>query len=253
MNLLKACVLLAALAPGRAAWAQRPLGQQFAGATVLLTSGDTLRGPVTLYTERDVLLLRQPDHSVLTVAAGAVAAFSVHGELARPGDFVEQAQQVPAPPPGPGEARQPTLLAAPAGATRVFRALPWNHGDEYADYRSPAFFEQLSAGPVQLLRRQQLLERPVAAAELLTAGAAPMGSLGRGPVGYFITARSRFFLATPAGEVIALRCPRRQLLAYFRAEAGQIEQYARQEFLSFQTSEDLARIVTYANSLRWPK
>ncbi|RTQ52544.1 hypothetical protein EJV47_05910 [Hymenobacter gummosus] len=251
---LVAGLLVGGLAGGAAA--QRPLVQQFAGSLVLLTSGDTLRGPLTLYTDRDLLLVQQPDQTIRTVAAGAVAAFAVRGEQARPGDYFEQTQLLPEPRRsaysggGPGAVLPPRRPPLPEGATRVFRCFRWNRGYEYADYRSPAFFEQLSAGPVLLLRRQSLVERPVAATDPMFLSAYPAGGLPRGTVGYYITARSAFFLGTPEGEVVALRNPRRHLLAYFRAEAGQLEQYARQHRLSFQDSGDLARLVTYANALR---
>ncbi|RAK69896.1 hypothetical protein [Hymenobacter edaphi] len=239
-----------------AAWAQRPLVQQFAASTVLLTSGDTLRGPLTLYADRDVLLVQQPDQTVRTAAAATVRAFAVRGELTGTGDYLELTNDLPEPRRSAAYSTTqagplPALLPQrPVEATRVFRCLRWNHGDDYADYRTPAFFEQLSAGPVLLLRRQQLVERPVSSTDPMFLSAYPAGGLPRGTVGYLVTARSQFFLATPAGEIRPLRSPRRHLLAYFRAEAAQIEQYARQHRLSFCTSEGLARIVTYANWLR---
>ncbi|MCC3156998.1 hypothetical protein LJ737_07100 [Hymenobacter sp. 15J16-1T3B] len=237
--------------------AQRPLVQQFAYSTVLLTSGDTLRGPLTYYADRDLLLVQQADRSVRTASAAMVRAFAVRGELTGAGEYLDMPAELPEPRRTPAlssaqGAPLPALLPqrAEPNATRVFRSLRWNHGAEYADYRTPAFFEQLSAGPTLLLRRQQLVERPVSSTDPMFLSAYPAGGLPRGTVGYIVSAQSQFFLATPAGEVLALRNPRRHLLAYFQAEAAQIEEYARQQRLSFNTSDDLARLVSYANALR---
>ncbi|GAB2942771.1 hypothetical protein GCM10027048_04280 [Hymenobacter coalescens] len=248
---------MAALRP--AAHAQRALVQEFAGSTVLLTSGDTLRGPLTLYAERDVLLVHLPDRTVRTVAAMSVAAFAVRGELNHPGDYFEQARDFSEPRRGyasAGSAWVPAVVARERPPdtlrTRLFRSLPWNHGYDYADYRTPAFFEQLSRGPVLLLRRQSLIERAVSAADPMFMPTYSGAALPRGTVGYYVTARSQFFLCTASGEVLPLRNPRRHLLAYFRAEAAALEQYARQHRLSFSSSRDLARLVDYANALREP-
>jgi hypothetical protein len=231
-----ACLLAAGLgllAAAPAARAQRVLTQQFAASTVLLTSGDTLRGPLTLYADRDVLVVRQPDQSLRTVAAGAVAAFAVHDEQPVTGRFLAAPDYVETQP----DSARP----------RVFHSLRWNHGYEYADYCAPAFFEQLSAGPVALLRRQLVLERPAALDPLDQAQYTAWLPGAGGP---YVALRSQFFLRTPEGKVLALRCPRRHLLAYFRAEAAAIERYARANDLGFQTSQELAAIVGYANALR---
>src|SRR4028118_560411 len=63
-----------------AARAQRALVQEFAGSTVLLTNGDTLRGPLTLRRDQDVLLMAQPDGTLTTLSAVSVNSFAVKGE-----------------------------------------------------------------------------------------------------------------------------------------------------------------------------
>ncbi|UYZ60379.1 hypothetical protein [Hymenobacter latericus] len=242
---------------------QRNLVQQFDAATVVLTSGDTLRGPAALHTDRDVLLMSMPDNSVRTVAALAVTSFATRGEQAQPANYFDQYYDFydarrgyfygnPGWGPLPVQARHQRPDTA---RVRVFRTFRWNRGNDYSDFRSPAFFEQLSRGPVLLLRRESLIERPVSAADPMFRpyyAYAPIAALPRGTMGYYTTIRDQFFLGTPEGNVVMLRNPRRDLLAYFRPEADRIERYAKQHRLSFSEAHELAFIVNYANSLRHP-
>ncbi|AYA36501.1 hypothetical protein D3Y59_05180 [Hymenobacter oligotrophus] len=243
--------------------AQRNLVQQFEAATVVLTSGDTLRGPAALHTDRDVLLVNLPDHSVRTVPALAVAGFATRGEKQQPAGYFDQYYDFydarrgyffgnPSWGPLPMQARRQRPDTA---RVREFRTFRWNRGNDYSDFRSPAFFEQLSRGPVLLLRRESLMERPVSAADPMFRpyyANAPIGALPRGTMGYYTTIRDQFFLGTPEGNLLMLRNPKRDLLAYFKPEAERIERYAKEHRLSFGDAHELAFIVNYANALRQP-
>ncbi|GAA4387137.1 hypothetical protein [Hymenobacter koreensis] len=240
--------------------AQRALVQEFTASTVLLTTGDTLNGPLTLHADRDLLLVVMPDQSVRTVSAVAVRAFAVRGEkTTRNSDYynyydfqdVRRGYYYGSPlwtmPPPPRQQRRDTSLV------RVFRTLRWDRGNDYSDFKAPAFFEQISNGPVMLLRRETLVERPINASPQF-AGAAgfPYGGYGfpRGVTGYYTDLRDSFFLGTPQGNIVALRNPRKDLLAYFNKEARQLERFAKENKLSFTTARELAYLVNYANSLR---
>ncbi|WP_400191053.1 hypothetical protein [Hymenobacter sp. B81] len=251
-------VLVLSLLAAPAARAQRALVQQFAASTVLLTTGDTLHGPLTLHADRDLLLLTMPDQTVRTVAAVAVRFFAVQGEQttrsqqyydyydfydARRGYYGGSPRWLNPPPPRPE--RPDTALV------RVFRSLRWNRGNDYSDFRMPAFFEQLSRGPVLLLRRESLVERPINAPSSYYAGGYGYG-LPRGTMGYYTELRPAFFLGTPEGEVVELRNPKKDLLAYFQPEARQLEQYAKEHKLNFSDARELAYLINYANSLRYP-
>ncbi|WP_149867201.1 hypothetical protein [Solirubrum puertoriconensis] len=242
---------------------QRNLVQQFDAATVVLTSGDTLRGPAALHTDRDVLLISMPDNSVRTVAALSVAAFATRGEKEHPANYFDQYYDFYDARRGyfygntgwgplPMQARRQRPDTA---RVREFRTFRWNRGNDYSDFRSPAFFEQLSQGPVLLLRRESLTERPVSAADPMFRpyyAYAPIAALPRGTMGYYTTIRDQFFLGTPDGKVVMLRNPKRDLLAYFKPESDRVERYAKEHRLSFSEAHDLAFIVNYANSLRHP-
>jgi hypothetical protein len=240
--------------------AQRPFVQEFAGATVVLTSGDTITGPLALHSDRDLLLLTMPDQTVRTVAALAVAEFLVKGEKSQPGNYYDQYYDFYEARRGyyygnPGWGAMPVSRRAQRADTariRVFRTFRWNRGNDYSDFKSPAFFEQLSRGPVVLLRRESLVERTMTANDPFFRPyyGFPMGGLPRGPIGTYVSVRDQFFLGTPQGGVVSLRSPKKDLLAYFKPQANQIERYAKENKLSFNDAHELAFIVNYANSLR---
>ncbi|MBC6699466.1 hypothetical protein [Hymenobacter sp. BT190] len=230
---------------------QRALVQEFAGSTILLASGDTLRGPVTLRRDQDVLLMAQPDGTLTTLSAVSVNSFAVKGEQidSRLGNgyydnFLDARN---------GYYYGNPLYGVPRlrpetenlNRVRVFRTFRWNRGNDYSDFTSPAFFEQLSNGPRMLLRRESLVERTV------NNGPYGYGAYGYGGrnFGTYTEKKDDFYLATPTGSIIALRNPKKDLLAVFRGQAKQLEQYARTNNLSFTVARELAFIVNYANSL----
>jgi len=230
---------------------QRALVQEFAGSTILLTNGDTLRGPLTLRRDQDVLLMAQPDGTLTTLSAVSVNSFAVKGEKvdnrrnngyydnfydARNGYYY-----------GSPLDNRPLPRSRPeledANRVRVFRTFRWNRGNDYSDFKSPAFFEQLSTGPRMLLRRESLVER--------TINNGPYGyGYGAGRfMGTYTDVKDDFYLATPTGNIIPLRNPRKDLLVVFQGQARQLEQYAKENKLSFTEARELAFIVNYANSL----
>ncbi|RYU80525.1 hypothetical protein [Hymenobacter persicinus] len=250
-------VLLTALlaVAGRAQAQRTSYVQQFAGSTVLLTNGDTLQGPLVLHHAEDVVLITQPDNTVSTLSAVAVQSFAVKGEKEqRRNNFYDfydarQGYYYGSPyyggmPPRQRRERVDTSLV------RVYRVYRWNHDNDYSDFKSPGFFEQLSRGPQVLLRREIQVERPV------NYGASPYGYGGYGYggvpryAGSYTEIQDKFYLGTPNGNVVPLRSPKKDLLAVFRAQAKQLEQYAKENKLSFTEARDLAFIVNYANYLQ---
>ncbi|UOG76970.1 hypothetical protein MTX78_10290 [Hymenobacter tibetensis] len=234
---------------------QSPFVQQFAGSTILLTNGDTLRGPVTLRRDQDVVMMAQADGTVTTLSAVAINSFAVKGEdrdSRRGTGYYDNFY----------DARNGFYYGNPmynsrrreesdVNQVRVFRTYRWNRGNDYSDFKSPAFFEQLSNGPRILLRRESLMQRTVS-----NAGPYGYGGYGYGnpygggrSMGTYTEMKDDFFLATPAGEIIPLRSPKKDLLNVFRGQAKQLEQYAKQNQLNFTVARELAFIVNYANSL----
>lgn len=241
--LLLGGILGGCLLPLAAAAQLKSLPQQFMSSTVVLNDGDTLRGSVVLHNDLDLLLITMPDGTVRSVPALAVRTFAVRDEI-RPFDRL--------PPMYRGtdmlmssRPRRRQLLVQRA---RPFLVYPWNHDRDYGSNLAPAFFERLNGGPVILLRRQQLVTRNVSLTDPGLMGSyMPRFSNS----GYFYTdVREQLYLATPQGSIVPLRRPKRDLLAYFPAEAEQIEEYAHLNHLSYVDGAQLARLVDYANSLR---
>ncbi|SHJ48379.1 hypothetical protein SAMN02745146_3209 [Hymenobacter daecheongensis DSM 21074] len=253
LPLLAGCLTLAG--PARAQ--RTSYVQQFAGSTVLLASGDTLQGPLALHHSEDVVLITLPDNTVSTLSAVAVQSFAVKGEKEQRRNSYDDFY----------DARQGYYYGNPyynglmprqrrervdTSLVRVYRTYRWNHDNDYSDFKSPAFFEQLSRGPQVLLRREILVERP------LNYAPGPYGyggGLGGVPryAGSYTEIQDKFYLGTPKGTVVPLRNPKKDLLALFRPQARQLEQYAKENKLSFTEPRDLAFIVNYANYLQAQK
>lgn len=239
-----------------AAQAQRSFVQEFAGATVLLANGDTIRGPLVLHRSEDVIRITMPDQTVSTLSPVAVKAFAVKGEVGnnlpayRYDDFYDARN---------GYFYGSPPLYTPAVAmrrnqrdttrVRIFRTYRWNRDQDYSDFKSPGFFEQLSAGPTHLLRRQQLIERNVADPYYRGAYRGMYGAPGT-RYGTMTDVKDMLYLGTLKGDIVPLRNPKKDLLNYFRAYSRQIEQYAKQHKLNFGVPRELAYIVNYANSLQ---
>jgi len=253
-------LVLSVLVAG-AALAQRTSSsfvQQFAGGTVLLANGDTIEGPLALHRNEDVIRIAMPDNTTSTLSAVAVQSFAVKGERLdrnrnQYDDFYDARMGYYYGSPIYGYNPRPRRSTPDTSLVRVFRVFRWNHDNDYSDFKSPAFFEQLSSGPTILLRRESLVQRPV-------SYGSPYGFGGYGAygypygvprtMGYYTEIKDNFYLGTPNGTVISLRNPKKDLLAAFRQQSKQIEKYAKENQLDYTNARELAFIVNYANSLQ---
>ncbi|MBT2558387.1 hypothetical protein J7E24_11375 [Hymenobacter sp. ISL-91] len=252
-------LLLVALALPLGAQAQRGGGQgftqQFNQGSVLLSSGDTLNGPLALHRGEETLTMTLADNTVRTLPAVNVQSFAVRGEqydqsrerlyyddfyAMRQGYYSGRPAFGATPPPRRRERADTNLL-------RVFRVYRWNRNNDYSDFKAPGFFEQLSGGPVILLRREGLVERPITAGSPYGYGGYS-GMPGR-TLGYYTEVKDNFFLGLPDGTVLPLRTPKKDLPSYFRTHARQLAQYAKTNNLNYTDARDLAYLVNYANSL----
>lgn len=255
-------LLLALLLVAASAHAQRGGGQgftqQFNQGTVLLATGDTLAGPLALHRSEDVLTMTMADNTVRTLPAVNVQSFAVQGERYDRGrerfyydDFYAMRQGYYSGNPYFNSMPIPRRRERPdTTLVRVFRVYRWNRNNDYSDFRTPGFFEQLSSGPNILLRREGLVQRPISYNSPYGYGygyGAPYGA-GR-QMGYYTEVKDSFYLGLPDGNVQPLRNPKKDLLSFFHAVARQLEQYAKQNKLDFNDPRELAYIVNYANSL----
>ncbi|TGE04236.1 hypothetical protein [Hymenobacter fodinae] len=232
--------------------------QQFTQATVLLSTGDTIAGPLALHRSEDILTMTMADNTVRTLPAVNVQSFAVQGERYNRqreqyyyDDFYAMRQGYYYGNPYFNSLPVPRRRERPDTAlVRVFRVYRWNRDNDYSDFRTPGFFEQLSSGPTILLRREGLVQRPVMNNSPYGYGygyGVPYG-MGR-PMGYYTEVKDSFFLGLPDGNVLPLRNPKKDLLSFFHGHSRQVEKYAKDNSLSFTDPRELAYIVNYANSL----
>lgn len=255
-NLLYSGLLLITLP--LAAQAQRGGGQgftqQFNQGSVLLSSGDSISGPLALHRGEETLTMNLPDNTVRTLPAVNVQSFAVRGEQYDRSrerfyydDFYAMRQGYYSGRPAFGTPAPRRREKADTNLTRVFRVYRWNRNNDYSDFKAPGFFEQLSGGPVILLRREGLVERPITAGSPYGYGGYN-GLPGR-TMGYYTEVKDNFFLGLPDGTVLPLRTPKKDLPNYFRTHARQLAQYAKTNRLNYTDARDLAYLVNYANSL----
>jgi hypothetical protein len=240
---MRAGLLIGLLLWSSLAMAQGPRGVRldFEFSRVVLTNGDTLAGPVAVHFSPDLLYLAQPEGTVRAIAPATVAAFAVQGEKVVTG----QGRMRLAP------NFDPTVV-------RLFRTLQWPLAHPGEQQPEPAFFEQLSEGPVLLVRRQLLASRMTAQptpAGGISRGAAPVPGKLAPPITSvrYVTItemQDQYFLARATGEIIRLVSPKKDLLAAFPNQASQLQSYAKSRGLGYTGTRDLQELVTYANSLQ---
>ncbi|ALD21008.1 hypothetical protein [Hymenobacter sp. DG25A] len=246
--------------------AQPSYVQHFAAATVLLADGDTIRGPLILHHNEDVIRITMPDKTVRTFSPIAVKSFTVKGEV---DNNLTENQAYPEKKPHPDDlsmrqigyanssgysfnSRSSYKQALPLWLTRldtlhvkVYRTYRWNRSQANSKFTLPVFFEQLSNGPVCLLRRQELEKRVIRAYS--------NSSTYNQETRFYRPVKDLLYLGTPQGEVVPLRKPKKDLLGFYHTKSRQIQQYARQNKLDFSFSRELALIVDYANSISAPE
>ncbi|OUJ74290.1 hypothetical protein [Hymenobacter crusticola] len=179
--------------------------QQYNDGAVVLADGSKLRGVVMLYPSRGVVQVKMANDSVYTFQAQAVQCVAVE----------EHKERITA-----------DKLVSPRRVFRPYYVMSKNPGGPIW-----AFFEQISDGPVKLLRYQRFM--PYAA---MSASYTP--------------STDNFFLALGSNGVVPLRYPRKDVLSFFKKQAPQIEQYVKENDLRYTNARELSFIVNYANSLQ---
>jgi hypothetical protein len=186
---------------------------------VILNSGDTIQGPLTLTALNDIVRIAQPDGSVGTFSAVNVKSFVVEGEQENR-FFRRNRSDQPEP-------------------RREYRSFMWNHDKDYSNFKSPAFFMVLQSGTRTLLMREQIERRLDNFSQYSNAGSRQT-----------IEVRvEKYYLLTPDERIIPLRNPKNDLLSAYPNNEKEIMSYAKSNKLDFTDSLELSRIVSYANSL----
>lgn len=218
---------------------------QFTRAAVITMDGKTAFGPIVLHRSADVLVLSSVNR---TVPAMQVISFEVAGQLGhvldlrKYYDFALMRQgYFPGNPNFTAEPEYRKFDEFRGNLQRLYVTYRWNGGNDFSDYLTPGFFEQLSSGPVVLLYRTSLKLKPVN--EMAFAGD------GNGSSAFKVAEKGRFYLGLPSGKAVLLANPYAYIMSYFPTHASQIRAYAQQQKLEFTRAHELAYIINYANSL----
>ena len=219
--------------------------QQWAHGSVILTSGDTIDGPVIYHHEEETLEIRLANGTARTFAAINVSYFVVSDE-ATPRGLTRYSPVMMGPyygrPAGPWQQGNDRRDKAPV---KLYVTYMWDRDNDYSDFRAPAFFQQITDGNVRLLKREKLVQRTAS-----PYGYGGYGGIGGYPLGgYYTEVQNSFFLADPQGNLTALRNLKKDLLAYFGKHAKQIQAFAKENHLSYTDPNELPLILRYADSL----
>ncbi|UYZ60378.1 hypothetical protein [Hymenobacter latericus] len=226
--------------------AQTQLIQHFAGSTVITTTGDTLRGPLVLHVDKNVLMVTMPDGAIKTFPASSIAVFAVKGSLSHYNADPQSKQlnrQMRGGSPWEMTADHPAFIPKhhigkfDTTEVRVYRTYLWQKKRAYTR-PTPVFFEELVTGPVSLLQREMLvLGNPNG---LYSVARAKMPMAGE--------TRPKLYLYTK-DKFVQLVHPKSQLKKHYGQQAKQLIQYARANNLTFVFPHHLAQIIAYSNSL----
>ena len=241
---LVAVVLLLASGSARGQ-AIRGVRLDFRLSRVVLANDDTLSGYAALRFGPDLLCLALPDGTVRAFEPSAVKAFAVQRQV-------------------PLAARGMLREASNPDSTvvRLFRSVP-GPAERAGGPPKTAFFEQLCAGPVLLLRRPY----PYTQTLSTTTSTTPPDMLsranmsgGRGlasgtsalyPMRFRTVSelREAFYLGLANGELRPIHSLNKDVIAVFPAYAPQLKALVRARSMSCTSARDLSELVNYANAL----
>lgn len=190
--------------------------QEWPTGKIVLTSGDTIYGPITFYRTQEIIQLQDEQ--------GNLQSFSpVNVKY-----FVTQEQ--------------------PSGRPYTFRALMWNLGRDYSDFKKPTFFEQLNQGAVTLYMREEYVHvdpNRVSQATMKQFYNPQTYETGE----WLNQIKALYYVELPNGEVVTLRNVRKDLHRLFGKKSGDVKDFVKEHRLGYERPHQLVAIVNYFNSL----
>ncbi|WP_266202542.1 hypothetical protein [Pontibacter kalidii] len=190
--------------------------QEWPSGKVVLTSGDTIYGPVTFYRAQEVVSVINED--------GTKSSFSpVNVQY-----FVAQEE--------------------PSGRSYTFRSLPWDLGRDHTGFKKPTFFEQLNQGTFTLIMREEYVHRD---ASPLYAHNALYDSEYYVPGSEWIDQiKGLYYIMLPDGEIVTLRNVRKDLQQLFGSKSREVKKFVKEKRLTYEKQHQLIAIVNFYNSLK---
>jgi hypothetical protein len=201
---------------GFSARAQRVDIQEWPKGRVVLTSGDTLTGSLAYHRTEDIVRVTLPDGSIQAYAPVNVANFT-----GSDGRFAQ-----------------------------TFRPYMWNRGNDYSDYKAPAFFEQLNEGAYSLVKRESIVRRNMNSGPMYAGYGRYYDPYGYGNIPRYVDqVQDLFYLHTPENEVITLRRPKRDLEDIFGKKNKEMRAFISANKLDYDNARDLVLIVSHFNEI----
>ncbi|OON70073.1 hypothetical protein B0919_04840 [Hymenobacter sp. CRA2] len=239
---------------------------------MLLASGDTLRGQLTLYNDSNTLVVKTADGATSTHSPLTVKAFAAKGRLLQKVQqklaFRDQNINAMGETLYHNQAYTTVALDTAMHAFVSYRGIMRQSAAQSPGAGEPGFYEVLSVGDVCLWQRTSLHSSPSKSTPerskyetdpILTAD---MRRDLRNQMVYKdipspvkttqtrqIRTEQQLYLVTSTALVVPVQQAEKETLTLFKPNAAAIKQYARQHKLSFNKPEELSRIVDYANSL----
>ncbi|PSR54843.1 hypothetical protein AHMF7605_15695 [Adhaeribacter arboris] len=198
------------------AQAQRVDTQEWPKGRVVLTSGDTLSGPLAYHRTEDIVRVTLKDGSIQAFAPVNVASFTVSD-----GRF-----------------------------SQTFKPYMWNRGNDYSDYKAPAFFEQLNEGNYSLVKRETIVRRNMNTGPMYAGYGRYYDPYGYGNYSRYVEqVQELFYLHTPDNNIIALRKPKRDLEDIFAKKNKEMKAFISANKLDYDNARDLVLIVSHFNKI----
>lgn len=192
--------------------------QEWPSGKVVLTSGDTIYGPITFYRTQDVVSVLHDDGTKSCFAPVNVQYFIAQEE--------------------------------PSGRSYTFRSLMWNLGKDYSDFKKPTFFEQLNQGRYTLIMREEYVYQDASRTSPLYAyNAMPDSDLYVPGSEWMDQIKGLYYVMLPDGEILTLRNVRKDLHQLFGNKSKEVKKFVRDRKLTYEKPHQVIAIVNYYNSL----
>lgn len=196
--------------------------QEWRQGKVILTSGDTLSGAIFYHLKGEILQVKEVHGAVKTYSPVNVASFIV---------FNEQQSRF-----------------------QTFRSYLWSRRNDYAAFKTPAFFEVMAEGKYTLIKRESFAVRnqdPVpryAAYGRYYEPCSPDNIRYNGLYSQVVAVK-QFYVLTPEKEIMVLRNPRKDLPDLFQDKAETMHQFMKDKSLFYHNSTDLIPVIRHFNKL----
>ncbi|PSR53779.1 hypothetical protein AHMF7605_09720 [Adhaeribacter arboris] len=195
---------------------------EWAKGKIVLTTGETLFGPLSYYYNKEIIQVKGTDGFIRTFSPVNVAYFQ---------GFNEQKQ-----------------------IFQTFKPFLYSPNPDVPAFQTPTFFEVVTEGKYTLVKRTAFVIRnldPIPRYTSLGRYYEPYSSTETARAGnnYQIAQLHSYYLLTPQNQIISLRHPKKDLEDLYEDKAAPMKAYIRGKKLSYKNPVALTHVVQYFNHL----